>query len=200
MAIFIDIPDIAGDAKDQGYKKFADAADASTWFIRAREFSFNFEAPDTDTEESGTQQPGRGTRSSSGTQLGGNATQGNATRTSSKDVATKVNSIKIDKNLDYASPALADAVTNRSGAESTWRGFEKATIYVTSSQREVFLKIEMKWIKVTSYELGVTSNDEGTTTEESITLKYESVQWTYKETNTKGVVEYTTDFYKWPKE
>jgi type VI secretion system Hcp family effector len=200
MAIFIDIPDIAGDAKDQGYKKFADSADASTWFIRARGFNFNFTAPDSEEDTEETQTPARGTRPSGGVQLGQARTTGGGNNANSSDLAQNVNVITIEKNLDYASPALADAVANRSGAESTWRGFEKATIYVTSSQREVFLNIELKWIKVTSYQIGINSGDEGTTTEESISLKYESVQWTYKETNTKGVVEYTTDFFKWPKE
>ena len=42
MAIFIDIKEIAGDAKDMGWKPFAGSAqDPVKWFIRADSFTFN---------------------------------------------------------------------------------------------------------------------------------------------------------------
>lgn len=208
MAIFIDIKQIAGDAKDMGWKPFSGKEDPAKWYIRADSFSFNAsnEAEDDSEEEgasSGSGSGGTGSGASNAPlnrsgRTGGTAGAG-AQGTQKKKKTKKGNSITISKKMDYASPSFAKVVMNKQGADdSKFKAYPEAIIYVTSSQREVFLKVTLKNLIVTGYQITVNSGENETSTAEEVTIQYQYVSWVYNETSTTGEVIYTDPTFWWP--
>lgn len=208
MAIFIDIKQIAGDAKDMGWKPFSGKEDPAKWYIRADSFTFNVsnEAEDDSEEEgaaSGSGSGGTGSGSSQATLARGGRTGGTSGpggQTTPKKKKTKQgNSISISKKMDYASPSFAKVVMNKQGADdSKFKAYPEAIIYVTSSQREVFLKVTLKNLIITGYQITVNSSESETSTAEEVTIQYQYVNWVYNETSTTGEVIYTDPSFWWP--
>jgi type VI protein secretion system component Hcp len=200
MAIFIDIPEIAGDAKDKGWKPFSGkVGDPAKWFIRADSITFDWDNSAEDDSEADTPTP-------TSAPVGNNAPIARAGSGSSRAAggtqrrrAPKGDKMTVTKKLDYASPSLAMVVMNKQSPDSSeYSPYSEATFYITSSQREVFLKVIIRNFVVTSYNLTVESNENSTSTSETVNFKFDYIEWTYNETNTKGEIEYTDSSFKWP--
>jgi type VI protein secretion system component Hcp len=204
MAIFIFLKDIAGDAKE----KFAANTNPEDWYIRADSVTFNLSPSATDgAEQTGTDTGTTSTGTTSGPRPATGGTTGTlatvqraqqrGANTRSHNIASKGDEIQFSKKMDFSSSYLADAVANRdSGAQHNEpKIFDGgAVIYVTTSQREVMLKIKIPAYIVTDYSLTVTSESESFSTAENITIKFDSVSWTYTETDSIGKVTWTSDF------
>lgn len=206
MAIFIDIKQIAGDAKDMGWKPFSGKEDPVKWFIRADSFTFAGSNEADDDSEEETASSGSGSGGSAGASSASLQNRGARTGSSSsgqgaqsKKKKKQGNSITISKKMDYASPSFAKVVMNKQGADdSKFKAYPEAIIYVTSSQREVFLKITLKNLIVTSYSITVNSNENETSTAEEVGIQYQYVNWVYNETSTAGEIIYSDPSFWWP--
>jgi type VI secretion system secreted protein Hcp len=101
--------------------------------------------------------------------------------------------ILVRKELDKASPKLAEAVCNG-------KVFPKVEIHITASYtdagRQTYYAYELKNVQVVNYAVsGATQSD--AVPEEDVTLNFEEIKVTYTETDTKGKkkgkVEYSWD-------
>jgi type VI protein secretion system component Hcp len=196
MAIFMYVKEIAGDAKDMGWRSIKGSAakqDESLWYIRLDSFTLSGSNEQSDDTEA-TPAPNTSDRQITG---GAPAVPAAAPGTKKKKKKDGT-SIELTKKLDYASASFSKMALNKQGeTNSKLEAYKEILIYVTSSQRELILQVTLSHVIATSYSLQISSNDDGMETAETVNLQYQKIEWEYNETDTQGKIIYA-DRMKWP--